>query len=133
MEKKLTYNEAYTRLQILDDIRALNLSAKAMAETLLMRVAAQKAIQEFAADREAILAADEADEEAKTAALEAKANEPSGTIDRRYSEEAFEQLCGAALNAGVITSSLATDEDGHPKAIPAPAWLEFITPLLALV
>ena len=115
----MNYNEAYRRLMLLDDLRALDLDAASLTETLILRAAYTGAVARFAAVRQTIEADTQGDDSARTAAIEAAA-EDCGLADRRFTPVAFAGIVSAALAAGTVRTSLA------PEPLPAATWLEIL-------
>lgn len=116
----MNYNEAYRRLMQLDDLRALDLDAASLSETLILRAAYTGAVARFAAVRQTIEADTQGDDSARTAAIEAAAAEDCGLADRRFTPVAFAGIVSAALAAGTVRTSLA------PEPLPAATWLEIL-------
>ena len=132
--KETTYNDAYLRMAILGDALSLKLPKKALSEVLRLRAHYGKAIREFDEIKKQIAedAAKGKDPEKDKETIEAaakeaitkKADEPAGIADRRLSAEAFEEVCGAAIEAGTITSAMFLGEDKKPVSVDATLWLE---------
>ena len=131
--KKMTYNDLYFILTLINDLSTAKLPTKAMSEKLLIRAHYLKPLQEFEAFKQTTNDDEAADDEAKNKAITDKLNEPiEGFNPRYFTEEAFEQIVGAVTaNAdenGNIKSLLAAraTEDGKTELgdVPAEAWLQ---------
>lgn len=131
----MTYLEILNRMAVLGDALTLKLPAKAMAETLRLRAHYAKGIKEWTTITEQInkdtapAEGKERDEEQQKQyddALHAKVAEDAELKDRRYTPEAFEQLCEVASDKGMMLSALARDKEGKAGEIPAVAWLDFV-------
>lgn len=131
----MTYLDILNRMAVLGDALTLKLPAKVMAETLRLRAHYAKGIKEWTTITEQINK-DTAPKEGKERneeqqkqyddALQAKAAEEAELKDRRYSPEAFEQLCEVASGKGMLQSALVRDKEGKPGELPAVAWLDYV-------
>lgn len=119
--KTITFNAAYLRAMLLEDMRQLAIPAKALAEILILRAHYGTALRRFAEARDAITADEQADEATKNAAVESKAAEDSGCRDRRLTPDTFAAVVEAAVAAGEINSAVAS------KTVRAAEWLEALT------
>lgn len=123
----MTYNDVMLRNALLADISEIkNIPAKAMTETLLLRVHYGKLQNEFVSAREAILKDEQADEGAKNKALEEKANEVIEG-ERKMSKDAFEQIVESAMAHQTIKSWIVVNPeaegDERRGEIPTEQWL----------
>ncbi len=136
MKKGLTYNDVYVCMALLGDALQLSLPKKALSEVLMLRAHYGKGVKEFDEAKKQIVddaskgKDPEKDKEAIEAAvkepIEAKAKEEAGIASRPLSAGAFEEICGAATEAGNIRSGLfpAPAEGEAPEGVPALLWLE---------
>ncbi|WP_289739366.1 hypothetical protein [Paramuribaculum intestinale] len=131
----MTYLEILNRMAVLGDVLTLKLPAKAMAETLRLRAHYAKGVKEWTTIAEQInkdtapAEGKERDEEQQKQydeVLQAKAAEDAELKDRRYTPEAFEQLCEVTSDKDMMLSALARDKEGKPGEIPAVAWLDYV-------
>jgi len=118
----ITYNEAYTRLCLLEDMRALTLPAKTLAEVLILRAAYRKPIAAWSQLTESINTDEQADDEARAKAIEAAANEDSGAANRVLSTAAFTDVVEAGMTKGMVKSNLCPD-----KELNAADWLDVLS------
>jgi len=122
MEKKqISFNEAFVRLNLLDDLRGLTLPAKPLAEVLIMKAALRVPMAAWAqivSESESGTGGNK-DDETRKAALDEAALSDCGCADRRLSAETFTEIVAAALAAGEVKSFLNPE-----KTLPAHEWLE---------
>ena len=131
----MRYVEMITRMNVLGDALQLALPAKAMSETLLLRAHYAKGMNEWQTMCEQVGKDMPREEEEDDAAylkrlndmLAPKSEEEAPTVsDRRYSKEAFEAVCAAAIDAGEVLSSVHLTKDYKPAKVPAWLWLEYL-------
>lgn len=131
----MTYLDIINRMAVLGDALQLSLSAKAKAETLLLRAHYARGMKEWQTQLEQIdkdtKPADgkERSEEEKKAyeeTINAKAKEDAQFGDRRYTAEAFEKLCEGIGDREEITSALVRDKKGEPQLLHSLIWLDFV-------
>lgn len=131
----MKYVEVINRMRMLGDALQLSLPAKAMSETLLLRAHYAKGISEWQTMADQVgkdMPREEGEDDATylkrlNDVLMPKSEEEAPTVaDRRYSVEAFELLCEAAIKKGKIASSVHITDKGEPAEVPAPAWLEVV-------
>lgn len=128
----MTYNDILNRMSVLGDALQLRLPAKAMAETLMLRAHYAKGMKEWQTMCEQIQkdlprSEGESDEDylkRVNDVLIPKAADEAELPERRYTVEAFEQLCGAAAEQGEMESSVHLTKDGKRAQVPAWLWLD---------
>lgn len=131
----MKYVEVINRMNVLGDALQLTLPAKAMSETLLLRAHYAKGMNEWQTMCEQVskdMPREEGEDDAAylkrlNDMLAPKSEEEAPTVaDRRYSKEAFEAVCAAAIDAGEVLSSVHLTKDYKPAKVPAWLWLEYL-------
>lgn len=134
MKKKITYNNVYIRMQLLAEILSLKLPKKALSETLILRAYYGKAVDEFEQSKKQMCSdatsgkdpeKDKGEiEKIVSEAILSKSEEDAGVADRKFSSQAFEEVVGAAMEAGTMKSAMFIGEDKKPVSVDALLWLQ---------
>lgn len=117
----MTYNDVFKRTLLLSDLSQIKLPASILSDIILLKVhykgkmtkcwEAQQAINE-----------ENADDDAKKAALEKLAQEDAGEC-RLLPASVFREIVAAADGKESISTMIFADDDGKPREIPTEIWL----------